>query len=69
MVMTRSAVSVRSIRMLIRDFERQHTPVGGRAATFVLGTLGLYVGAGLLWWLLPRPLRRSGSLSCGRSVR
>ncbi|NLU63707.1 ABC transporter permease [Rhodococcus sp. HNM0563] len=53
--MTRSAVSVRSIRMLIRDFERQHTPVGGRAATFVLGTLGLYVGAGLLWWLFTLP--------------
>lgn len=55
MVITDSLPSVRSIRTLIRRFERRHAPATGRAATLVLGALGLYVGAGLLWWLFTLP--------------
>ncbi|MFZ2528733.1 MAG: DUF6297 family protein [Rhodococcus sp. (in: high G+C Gram-positive bacteria)] len=55
MVLIDNVLSARSVRSLVRRFERRHAPTTGRTATFVLAMLGLYVGTGVLWWLFTLP--------------
>ncbi len=45
----------RTLRAMQRRFARAHAPGGARAGTIVVAALGVYVVAGLVWWLATRP--------------
>lgn len=47
--------SARTLRAMRRRFARAHAPDGNRAGTIVTAALGVYVVAGLVWWLTTRP--------------
>ncbi|CAM2771951.1 DUF6297 domain-containing protein [Prescottella defluvii] len=52
---TAPAPSARTVRAMQRRFARAHAPGGNRAGTIVTAALGVYVVAGLVWWLTTRP--------------